>query len=85
MDMVGEEVGEGEMYGESNIETYNTICKRDCQREFALWPRELNRGLCDHLEVWNGEGDRREVQEGRDMGVLMADSCWCLTENHKIL
>ena len=49
MDMVGEEEGEGEMYGESNMETYNTICKRDCQREFALWPRELKRGLCDHL------------------------------------
>ena len=31
MDMVGEEEGEGEMYVESNMETYNTICKRDCQ------------------------------------------------------
>ena len=27
MDMVGGEEGEGEMYGESNMETYNTICK----------------------------------------------------------
>ena len=23
--------------------------------------------------------------EGGDMGVPMADSCWCLTENNKIL
>ena len=31
---VGE--GEGEMYGKSNIETYNTICKIDSQWEFAV-------------------------------------------------
>ena len=29
IDKVGGEEGEGEMYGESNIEIYNTICKRD--------------------------------------------------------
>ena len=28
--------GEGEMYGESNIETYITICKIDSQWEFAV-------------------------------------------------
>ena len=28
--------GEGEMYGESNMETYNTICKIDSQWEFAI-------------------------------------------------
>ena len=27
MDMVGSEEGEGEMYGESNMETYNAICR----------------------------------------------------------
>ena len=31
------------------------------------------------------EGDGREVREGGDMGVPMADSCWCLTENNKTL
>ena len=31
MDMVGGEEEEGEMYGESNMETYNTICKLDSQ------------------------------------------------------
>ena len=30
MDMGGEE-GEGGMYGESNIEIYNTMCKTDSQ------------------------------------------------------
>ena len=38
--------GEGEMYGESNMETYITICKIDSQWEFAVWLRELKQGLC---------------------------------------
>ena len=44
------------MYGESNMETYITICKIDSQREFAVWLR----GLCINLEGWDGEG----VSEG---------------------
>ena len=32
-------------------------------------------GLCDNLEEWDVEGYGREVQEGGDMGVSMADSC----------
>ena len=36
MDMVEEEEGEGEMYGNSNMETYITICKIDSQWEFAV-------------------------------------------------
>ena len=37
----GERGGEGEMYEKSNMETYITICKIDCQREFAVWLRKL--------------------------------------------
>ena len=85
MDMGGGEEGGGEIYGESNMETYNTICKIDSQWYFAVWFRELKQGLCDNLEGWNREGDRREVREGGEVGVPMADSCWCLTENRKIL
>ena len=33
----GERGGEGEMYAESNMETYITVCKIDSQREFAVW------------------------------------------------
>ena len=44
MDM-GERGGEGEMYGESNMETYITICKIDSQWEFAVWLRKLRRAL----------------------------------------
>ena len=37
----GEKRGVGEIYGESNVETYITICKIDSQREFAVWLRKL--------------------------------------------
>ena len=46
--------------------------KIDSQWEFA---RELKQGLCDNLERWDGEGDGREVWEGEDMVIPMADSC----------
>ena len=46
MDTVGGEEGEGEMYGENNMEIYNTICKIDSQWEFAVWFRKLKPGLC---------------------------------------
>ena len=55
------------------------------QWEFAVWLRELKQGLCNNLDGWHGEGDSREVWEGQDMGVSLADSCWSLTENNKIL
>ena len=46
---------------------------------YALWPRNQNRelkpGLCNSLEGWGVEGDGREVQEGGDICILMADSC----------
>ena len=32
----GERGGEGEMYGESNTETYITMCKIESQWEFAV-------------------------------------------------
>ena len=38
------------MYGESNMETYITICKIVSQREFAVWLRELKQGSCINLE-----------------------------------
>ena len=82
---VSREEGEGEIYGEDNMETYITICKIHSQWEFAVWFRELKRGLCNNLEVWGGEGDGPEVQEGGDIYISVAGSCWCLAENSKIL
>ena len=71
----GERGGEGEMYGESNMETYITTCKIDSQQEFAVCLRKLKQELCVNLEGWGGERDGREVQEGRDICIPMADSC----------
>ena len=43
------------MYGESNMETYNTICKIDSQREFTVWLRNSNRGSVSTLrDGWGG-------------------------------
>ena len=64
-----------EMYGNSNMETYITICKIDSQWEFAVWLRKLKQGLCINLEGWDGAGDRREVQKEGDICIPMADSC----------
>ena len=46
----GDRGGEGEMYGESNMETYITVCKIDSQWEFAVCIRKLKQGLCINLE-----------------------------------
>ena len=44
----------------------------------------LYQGLCINRERWDGEGGGREVQEGGNICIPMADSCCSLTEN-KIL
>ena len=56
-------------------ETYITMCKIDSQWEFAVWLRKLKQGLCINLEGWDGVGDGREVQKGRDICIPLADSC----------
>ena len=47
------------------METYITICKIDSQWESAVWLRKLKQGLCINVDVWDGEGDGREVQKAR--------------------
>ena len=81
----GERGDEDEMCGESNMETYITVCKIESQWEFAVWLRNLKRGLFINLKGWDGEVDGRQVQKGGDLCTPMADSCWSLTENNKIL
>ena len=58
-----------------HMETYITICKTDSQWEFAVWLRKPKQGLCISLKGWDGEGNGREVQKGRDICIPMADSC----------
>ena len=55
----GERGGEGDMYGNSNMETYITISKIDSQQEFTVCLRKLKQGLCINL---GGE-------MGKEMGV----------------
>ena len=65
MDMAGGEEGGGEIYGESNMEICNTICKIDSQRKFAVWLRELKQGFCDRLMGgWGGRWDGGPGGEG---------------------
>ena len=61
------------MHGESNMETYVTVCKVDSQQECAVWLRKLQQGLCINLEGWDGEGDRKEFQKGGDICIPTAD------------
>ena len=63
------------MNGESNMETYITICKIDRQWKCAVWLGKFKQGLGTNLEGWHGEGDGREFQKGGDICIPMADSC----------
>ena len=61
----GERGGDGEMYGESNMKTYITVCKIDSQWEFSVWLRKLNQGLYQPRvvgwgQIWEGVSKRRE-------------------------
>ena len=38
--------------------------------------------LCGHLEGWAGAGGAREVQEGGDICIPVADSRWCMAETN---
>ena len=58
------------MYGESNMETYITICKRDSQWEFAVRHKGLKSGACDNVEGWDGMGGGKAIQEGEDTYTL---------------
>ena len=56
------DTGRGEervRHGESNMETYITVCKIDSQWEFAVCLRELKQGLCINLKGWDGKGGSR--------------------------
>jgi len=58
----GRDKGQGETYAESSMETYNTTCEIDSQREPAVRPRELKQGPCDNFcdkgAMWRELGGR---------------------------
>ena len=50
-----------------------------------MWLRELKPVLCNNLGRWDGVGGAREVQEGGDRYIPMADLRWCMAETNIIL
>ena len=55
------------------MDTYIAMCKIDSQWKFVVCLRELRQGPCINLEDWDGEGDGREFQKGRNICIPMAD------------
>ena len=41
--------------------------------------------LCGDLDGWDGEGGRKEVQEGGDICIHVADSLHCTAETNTTL
>ena len=78
----GEE-GECGTYGDTNMETYMTMCKI-ANGNLLLWFRELKQGLCNNLEGETG----REIRGGLGgRGHGCTYSCFLLVydKKHKIL
>ena len=84
MDTVGGEEGEGEMYGKSNMETYNTVCKIDGHGLLLYESGNSNRGS---VTISKGETQREMGgsfgREGTRMHLwlILVD----VTENNKIM
>ena len=54
------------------------MCLKKCEEERSLTEAKDADSVpvfCDNLEKWDAVGGRREVQEGGNMCILMADSC----------
>ena len=70
------DTGRGEervRHGESNMETYITVCK--IANVNLLYGSGNSKRDCINLEGWDGKEDGREVQKGGDICIPMADSC----------
>ena len=74
---------EGE--GGTNWNIYITVYKIDSSGNWLYDARSSNPVFCDNVEGWNGTGGGREVQEGGEICIPMADSCWCIVEVNTIL
>ena len=70
---------------EKHRSIYITTGKIDGQWASAIWLRELQPGLCNNLQGWDGEGGGKEAQKEEDICTPMADSCWYMAEINTIL
>ena len=84
VDKAGE--GEGGTNWESSIETYTLpYVKLDSLWKFAVWLKKLRSGALWQPSRWDGVGGGREAQEGGDICLSRADSCWYMAETNTIL
>jgi len=63
------------MFGESNMETYITICKTDSQWEFAVCLRKLKTGTHYQSRGVGWGGRWKGGSKGGDICIPIADSC----------
>ena len=64
------------MNKESSIETYTSPCVKQIASGNLLYDAgSSNLMLWDNLEGQDGEGGGKDVQEGGDIRMPMADSC----------
>ena len=64
------------------------MCLKKCEEERSLTEAKDADSVpvfCDNLEKWDAVGGRREVQEGGNMCIPMADSCCCIAETNTVL
>ena len=74
MDTAGER--EGGKNGESSKKTYTLPYVKHIASGNLLCDSGSSKPVfCDNLEVWGGVGGGREIQEGGDICIPMADSC----------
>ena len=78
--------GESGMIWQSSIETYTLpYVKQIVSGNFLCDPGNPKPTLYDNLEGWDVGGGGREVQEGGDIYIPMADSCWSVAETTPLL
>ena len=63
------------MYGNSNVETYITICRIGSQWEFAVWLRKLRTGALYQPRGVGWRGIWEGVSRWEDIFISMADLC----------
>ena len=54
---------------------YITMCNQTAGEDLLHDAGSSNSVLCDNLEGWDEVGGGKEVQEGRDILIPVADSC----------
>ena len=77
----GHREGEGGTNWRTNIERYTLrYVEYSASRNLLYDSGISNLVLCVHLDGWDRVGGEREIKEGGNLCIPMADSCWCMAE-----